>query len=120
MRTTLADAGRPGAEIGSDRREALERCRARLARDGFTVSVVVGGPGGHAAGSPDLMAANGSRLVRVLVLLDQEIDAPQTRGRVRRALRDGETWVWVPWPLRWRALSNLDRWGLRGAAVTGW
>jgi hypothetical protein len=56
----------------------------------------------------------------VLVLLDEEIDAPETRERIRHAMRDGETRVWVPWPLRWRALSNLERWGVRGVPVLGW
>jgi hypothetical protein len=106
--------------VEEDRREGLKRTRAVLSHEGFTVSPGVGEAPGRGARSPDLVAANGPRVVRVFVLVDREIDSPETCGRVREALRKGETWLSVPWPLRWRALSNLDRWGLRGASVTGW
>ncbi len=68
----------------------------------------------------ELLAIAGSHLVRVIVLQDGEVDAPGTRERIRAAYRKGETRVVVRWPLSWRVLSNLARWGLRGVAVSGW
>ena len=103
-----------------DRRAPLERCRAVLRREGFTVSWAFIDRVDRGPRPPDLMAANGPRTVRVFVLLDGEIDAAETRERVRAAARDGETRLWVPWPLRWLALSNLDRWGVQGVPVLGW
>jgi len=101
-------------------REALERSSALLRREGFTVSWVVSSPPGNGKRPPDLLVANGSRVIRVIVLLDGEIDAPETRERIRAAYRQGETRVYVRWPLSWRVLSNLARWGLQGVAVSGW
>jgi len=69
---------------------------------------------------PELIASNGSRIVQVLVLLDSEVDSEKTRERIRRRYRSGETRVSVRWPLRWRMLSNVARWGLRGVAVSTW
>ena len=105
--------------IEDDRRKALEQCRGRLAREGFIVSWVLG-PSRRGLRPPDLMASSGPRTVRVFVLLDHEVDAAESRNRIRSSAREGETRVWVPWPLRWRALSNLERWGVRGVPVLGW
>jgi hypothetical protein len=58
--------------------------------------------------------------VRVFVLLDGEVDSPDTRRRIHAAYRQGETRVLVPWPLRWRMLSNVARWDLYGVSVGGW
>jgi len=58
--------------------------------------------------------------VRVVVLSMEEVDETAARRRVHDLVRTGETRVYVPWPLRWRFLSNLDRWRLRGVAVVGW
>lgn len=115
-RRPLGDAPRALEEVW---REALERCCSLLEREGFTVSWIGGSakPGTRPA---DLLGANANRLVRVIVLLPGEVDTAETRARIRASLRKGETRVCVPWPLRWRLLSNLDRWGLPGAAVAGW
>lgn len=83
------------------------------------MSWVVGTPGKGPA-PPELHAARAGRLVRVLVLLDSEIEGDETRKRVRAAVREGETRVYVPWPLRWRILTNLERWSVRGVSVAGW
>ena len=101
-----------------DRRDAVERCRVLLAREGFAVWVVAPSDG-RSGRSPELLAENGARVLRVFVLLDRDVDAPGTRSRIRASLREGETRVCVPWPLRWRMLSNLDRWGLSGVSVAG-
>jgi hypothetical protein len=53
----------------------------------------------------------------VLVLLERDVDSAETRDRIRAALEQGETRICVPWPLKWRALSNLESWGLHGVAV---
>ena len=104
-----------------DRRlEALDRCRVLLGREGFTVSWVLTAPSSRANGSPDLLAADGPRPIRIIVLLEGEIDDKRTRARIRSALRQGETRVYVPWPLRWRLLSNLERWRLPGTSVVSW
>jgi len=105
--------------IEDDRREALKRCRTRLAREGFVVSWVIDGPARRSVRPPDLMAAVGPRTVRVFVLLDDEVDARETRDRIRASAREGETRVCVPWRLRWRVLSNLERWSLAGVSVAG-
>lgn len=105
--------------IDDDRRVPMERCLAILAREGFTVSWILDGPVRRLR-PPDLMASHGPRTVRVFVLLDDEVDRPETRERIRASAKDGETRVCVPWPLRWRALSNLERWGIGGVAVLGW
>ncbi len=101
-------------------REAFERSRALLRREGFTVSWVAASSAGRNGGPVDLLAVNGARVVRVIVLLDGEVDSPETRDRIRAAYRQGETRVYVRWPLSWRVLSNLARWDLRGVAVSGW
>lgn len=67
----------------------------------------------------DLLAIRAARIVRVVFVPDGDVDAARTRARIRTALREGETRVYVPWPLRWRVISNLERWGLRGASVSG-
>lgn len=119
MRASQVFAVPEGLNIEADRREALGRCSAVLAREGFLVSWVGTTPAARGARTPDLLAAVGPRVVRVFVLLDRDVDAPETKARIRAALREGETRVCVPWPLRWRMLSNLDRWGLPGASVAG-
>ena len=103
-----------------ERREALSVSRAALRKEGFAVSAT--GATDRAPGGvrPELVATNGSRVVQVLVLLDSEIDSEKTRQRIRRRYRLGETRVFVRWPLRWRMLSNVARWGLRGVAVSTW
>jgi len=109
-----------GCEQSSGRNDVLERCCAYLTKEGFTVSLVVSVPRSRGPRPPDLIAAKGLRLVRVFALAGEDIDATETRDRIRTAQKEGETLVCVPWPLKWRALSNIDRWGLRGVAVTGW
>lgn len=104
----------------SERSDILKRCCAYLAREGYTVSLVVNVPRSRRLRPPDLIAAKGLRLVRVFTLSVDDIDARETRERIRTAQKEGETLVCVPWPLKWRTLSNIDRWGLRGVAVTGW
>ena len=99
---------------------ALNRSRATMRREGFTVSHVRRGSSLRGARPPDLLATNGARVVRVFVLLDRAVDAEDTRRRISAAYRHGETRVFVRWALRWRMLSNVDRWGLRGVAVTTW
>ncbi len=106
-------------DVESARREALEKCCEILTQDGFDVVLVEGKPE-NGTRPPDLLAANEVRQVQVFVLLNGEIDSPETKERLRASLHKGETLICVPWPLRWRALSNLERWGVRGIAVTGW
>ncbi len=108
----------PRLENGS--REAFEGSSAVLRREGFTVSWVLppGSSGNHRP--PDLLAVSGGRVVRVIVLLDGDVDSAETRDRIRAAYKEGETRVIVRWPLSWRVLSNLSRWDLRGVAVSGW
>jgi hypothetical protein len=101
-------------------REAVERSSVHLRREGFTVSWVLLPPPRRGRRPPDLLAAIGSRVVRVFVLQDSEIDKPETRERIRDAYRQGETRAYVRWPMSWRLLSNLSRWGLRGVSVSGW
>ena len=120
MTTSMVAAPPLTWTIEDDRREALERCSALLAREGFIVSWVPAPSARKGVRTPDLLAASGPRVVRVFVLLDREVDAPRTKARIRAALREGETRVCVSWPLRWRVLSNLARWGLDGASVAGW
>ena len=99
---------------------AVNRSRATMRREGFTLSSVRAGPRLRGADPPDLLATSGARVVRVFVLLDPAVDAEETRQRITAAYRNGETRVFVRWPLRWRMLSNVDRWGLRGVSVTTW
>lgn len=100
-----------------DRQEALDRCSELLEEENFSVSWVSGPPLKGGVKPHDILATKGFHAVRVLVLLDQDVDAPETKERIQAALEQGETRICVPWPLRWRALSNLDRWGFRGVAV---
>ncbi len=102
------------------RREAVIRSSESLRREGFTVSDEIASHRRRGAEGTGLLAANGGRVVRVIVLLDKDIDSRQTQARVRAAYRRGETRVFVRWPLRWRMLSNVARWGLRGVAVSTW
>ena len=100
-----------------DRREALVRCSDTLEEESFSVSWVSGPPLEGGIRPHDILATKGFHAVRVLVLLEHEVDAPETKERIQAALEQGETRVCVPMPLRWRALSNLDKWGFRGVAV---
>jgi hypothetical protein len=113
MRSTRRLQQSPGRD------DIVKRCCALLAREKFTVSLVVSVQRSRGPRPPDLIAAKGLRLVRVFALSSEDIDATETRDRIRTAHDEGETLVCVPWPLKWRALSNIDRWGLRGVAVTG-
>jgi len=105
--------------LEKDRMEALEQCRLMLAREGFTVSWIVSHSTKRDARPPDLLASKGARLVRVFVLKEGEVDSAESRVGIRNAVRLGETRLCVPWPLRWRAISNLERWGLGGVSVSG-
>ena len=100
-----------------DRMRALNQCSDLLEKESFSVSWVSGPPLKGGIRPHDILATKGFHAVRVLVLLDRDVDDPKTRERIRAALELGETRVCVPWPLRWRALSNLDSWGLSGVAV---
>jgi len=91
-----------------------------LTREGYTVSQIVGTPGKKGPRPPDLLAAKGLRVVRVFALTERDVNSAETRERIRAAQGEGETLVFVPWPLKWRAISNIERWGLRAVAVTGW
>jgi len=103
-----------------ERKDALTLCCSQLTREGYTVSCIVGIRTRRGPRPPDLLATNGTRVIRVFVLLERELDAAETKVRIKASLHEGETRVYVPWPLRWRALSNLDRWRLDGVAVATW
>jgi len=110
-----------GQDVDKGWREAVRQSCASLRREGFSVSNAVGElrmRGTRRGGT--LLAAKGPHVVRVLVLLGEDVDSEATRTRVRSAYRRGETRVFVPWTLRWRMLSNVDRWGLRGVSVSTW
>ncbi len=66
---------------------------------------------------PDLVAKSRAHVVNVLIVPDGEVDADRTRARIAASTRSAETRVFVDWRLRWRMLSNLERWGVRGVAV---
>jgi len=100
-----------------DRQEALDRCSDLLEEERFSVSWVSGPPLKGGVRPHDILATKFSHAVRVLVLLERDVDSAETRDRIRSALEQGETRVCVPWPLKWRALSNLESWGLHGVAV---
>ena len=102
-RTSLSSV--PAAD---DRTAAVDRCRRALADEGFRVTP---------EGASDLRARRGSRTVRAIVFLPEDVDAPGSSDRIRRTYR-GETRVFVPWRLKWRMSSNLERWGIRGVAVS--
>ncbi len=110
-------AGGPRLENGW--REAIQASCALLRREGFNVSWARGVRGNGKLAGHELLAENGGRIVRVLVLLDREMDSASAQKRIRAAYRAGETRVFVPWPLRWRMLSNIARWGLQGVSVGG-
>lgn len=118
----LTKKGPPSGK-GLDRgwQEAVRQSLASLRREGFSVPEI--GRGFRARGTQRdgvLLAAKGPHVVRVIVLLDGDVDSRSTRARVRAAYRRGETRVFVPWTLRWRMLSNVERWGLPGVSVSGW
>ncbi|TLZ64641.1 MAG: hypothetical protein E6K16_03940 [Methanobacteriota archaeon] len=118
----LAKVASPsGRDLERGWREAVRRSCASLRREGFSVSKAVRElrKRGIRRGGI-LLAAKGPHVVRVIVLLDRDVDAAATRTRVRSAYLQGETRVFVPWTLRWRMLSNVDRWGLRGVSVSTW
>jgi hypothetical protein len=101
-------------------REAVSQCCASLRREGFSVSNVVKGPRKRGTRRDELLAAKGPHVVRVIVLVGRDVDSEATRSQIRAAYRRGETRVFVPWTLRWRMLSNVERWGLRGVSVSTW
>ena len=101
-------------------REAFSRSSSLLRREGFTVSRKRTGSRNGSARPPDILATHGARVVQAFVLVDADIDSGETRRRIAAAVRRGETRVFVRWPLRWRMLSNVDRWGLRGVSVATW
>ena len=101
-------------------REAVSRSSESLRREGFTVSGGVRRAQRRGTERSEFVAANGRRVVRVVVILDSEVDSKETRVRLRTAYRRGETRVFVRWPFRWRMLSNVSRWGLRGVSVSTW
>ncbi len=103
----------------AERKKAVNRCQTLLGKEGFREFWVPAASGKGRAGSQVIMAAKGPRTVRVLVLLEKEVDLEETRIRLVATYARGETRVYVPWPLRWRLLSNLERWGLDGVAVSG-
>ncbi len=105
--------------VDEGRPETLDRCSNLLEEENFTVSRAPVSPWEDGIRPPDLVATKGSEVVSVLVLEEDDVDAPETEARVRAAKQRGETRLYVPWPLRWRALSNLQRWGLPGVAVVG-
>ena len=103
-----------------DRQEALMLCSLLLQEERFEVFWISDSPSESSVRPHDLLALKLNHAVRIVVLLDHDVDAPETRERVLAALEQGETRVYVPWPLRWRTLSNLERWGIRGVPVMGW
>jgi hypothetical protein len=110
----------PGKQAVSDadRKKAVSRCQALLEEEGFMEFWAAARARG--ASPPVIVAARGPRIVRVLILLEEEVDLDVTREKLRDSHERGETRAYVPWPLRWRLLSNLERWGLDGIAVAGW
>ena len=117
----LKNHGLPrGRTADPDQRQALNGATAALRKEGFAVSAGGAGDRAQSRVRPELVATNGSRIIQVLVLLDSEVDSEKTRDRIRRRYRLGETRVFVRWPLRWRMLTNVARWGLRGVAVSTW
>ncbi len=96
------------------RRTGLDACRRLLEREGFEIVDAVGDSSGT---EPDLVAEGVGRRIFVIVLVGDEVDSDTTRDRIRRALGQSETRVYAPRILRWRVLSNLERWGLAGAPV---
>ncbi len=78
-------------------------------------SVLSSGP---REGRPDLFAVDATHEVRVYVVPGAEVDNRSTRSRLKASVATGETRVFVEWPLRWRILSNLERWGIEGVAVS--
>jgi len=106
-------------DIDTGRLETLDLCSGLLEQERFAVSKVVEAPTEKGVRPPDLVAVKGPEVMSVLVLKEDEVDAPETEAGIRAARQRGETRLYVPWPLRWRALSNLQRWGLPGVAVVG-
>ena len=104
----------------ADRMKAVSRCQSLLREEGFREFWAAATGTRRGGGASLIMAEKGSRMVRVLVVLEKEVDLDETKQRLREAHERGETRAYVPWPLRWRLLSNLERWGLDGIAVAGW
>ncbi len=111
----------PKKEVVSDadRTKAVSRCQALLEKEGFVEFWDTSRRENGGTHSPVIVAAKGSRKIRVLILLEKEVDLRETRNKVKDSHDRGETRVCVPWPLKWRVLSNLEAWGLDGVAVTG-
>jgi len=70
-----------------DRQEALDRCSELLEEENFSVSWVSGPPLKGGVKPHDILATKGFHAVRVLVLLDQDVDAPETKERILASLR---------------------------------
>ena len=92
----------------------------RLEREGWRVLPAVGVQGIPGSSRPRVIAGNGTHAFRVLVVLPEEIDTPGTRAQISDSAKREETRVFVRWPLRWRMISNLQRWRVPGVAVDVW
>ncbi len=93
--------------------QALSQCRRTLEREGFRVSERSG-----RGADPALLATNGAHRIEVIVVRDAAVDDPKTRSRLRASSARGETRVFVDWRLRWRMMSNLERWKVGGISVS--
>src|SRR3989304_1093033 len=110
MRSSAALVHPQAGAVENERREALDLCRGLLSQEGFTVSWAPG-PDRHRVRPPDLLATSGGRHVRIIVLLEREVDAPEAQARIRASLSEGETRGCVPRPLRRRGLNPPHAWG---------
>ena len=101
------------------RQDALSRCRRTLEHEGFRVS----SPSPrteNGAGDSDVLATNVGHRVCVHVVPTAHINDVRTRAHLLASAIEGETRVFVEWPVRWRMVSNLQRWGIRGVSVDTW
>jgi hypothetical protein len=92
--------------------QAVSQCRRTLEREGFHVSELRG-----RGADPALLATSGAHRIGVIIVSDAAIDDPKTRSRLRASAARGETRVFVDWRLRWRMVSNLERWRIGGVSV---
>ena len=100
----------------TERLDALTRCRRTLEHEGFRVSPASELPR-TGRGDYDLVAENAFHRIRVYILASIEIDDPGQRFRLKASAEKGETRVFVEWRVRWRMVSNLQRWEIRGVSV---
>src|SRR2546427_12631825 len=96
------------------RRTAVAACRRLLEREGFEV---LDTPSERDDAEPDLLAKVGPRRISVGVVTDDDGDSEVTQARIRKVVDLVETRVYVPRILRWRMLTNLERWGLAASPV---